>query len=481
MKTAMRAIRTARVAALSAVFLGFATGVFSAPGGFYANQIPQPRTINQDEDRARKQRAFAETLSELQAARDHQKIMRQHEARMQKPSEQTVDQKIFQSIAQDAARHNPPPSFSDLEPVDVSRSPASSVVNPNMAEDTGEGGDYKDPAEIERAIKEGVQANWRNIQLDSFKSSPGIEFPKQERKDEKKKTNLESVDVFEAGPVGGEKHIISPGTIIPAIMITGIISDLPGYITAQVSENVYDTADGKYVLIPQGTRLFGEYNSTVEFGQKRVMIRWQRLIFPDASTVDLKGMPGVDQQGFSGLKGNVNTHFWPRFTTAIMTSVFAAAADKLDKDVDAKVEIKNSVIAFNNDIPVGAVTLYAGKNIPSGWHLCNGEKVAATETAYIRVVGSNAKYPDLTAPSGLVYIVKTRDSVANGTISKGNSRVWANIANAIAEMASSVYQKHLNRQPTIVIKQGQRFSVMVNKEMHLPVWKNVENRLQRNY
>ena len=416
-----------------------------------------------------------ESLSELRAMRDHQKNLRQHEARMRQleketVNEQTIDQQILQSRApQQQEQRSPQPSFNQLEAVDVSRQGMPSVV-PQGGAGYEENDQYVDPAEVERQIKEGVQANWRNMQLNSFKSSPGIDFPKQEKQDEKKKTVLEAVRITESGPVGGEKYILSPGTVIPAIMITGINSDLPGYITAQVSENVYDTAEGHHLLIPQGTRLFGEYNSEIVFGQKRVMIRWQRLIFPDASTVDISGMPGVDQQGFSGLKGNVNTHFWPRLTTAVMTSVFAAVADKLDKDVDAKVEIKNSVIAFNNDIPIGAVILYSGKTAPSGWHLCDGEKVASSETAYLRVVGADANYPKLTAPSGLIYIVKTHDSALNGTISRGTSKVWANIAEAIAQMASSVYEKQLNRKPTIVIKQGQKFFVMVHKEMLLPVW-----------
>jgi type IV secretion system protein VirB10 len=117
---------------------------------------------------------------------------------------------------------------------------------------------------------------------------------------------------------------IKAGTVIPAIMVGGISSDLPGQIIGQVRENVYDTATGRYVLIPQGAQLVGTYDNSVTTGQQRVLVAWTRIIYPDASSIDLGKMPGADQSGLAGLKDRVNTHFWKAFGNALMLSVFSA-------------------------------------------------------------------------------------------------------------------------------------------------------------
>ena len=119
-------------------------------------------------------------------------------------------------------------------------------------------------------------------------------------------------------------HQIMAGTIIPGVMITGINSDLPGQITAQVRENVYDTVSGKYLLVPQGTRMVGMYDSKVAYGQERVLIVWTRLIMPDGSSIDLEGMQGVDMSGYSGLADQVNNHWGKLITGVVLSSVFAA-------------------------------------------------------------------------------------------------------------------------------------------------------------
>jgi type IV secretion system protein VirB10 len=109
---------------------------------------------------------------------------------------------------------------------------------------------------------------------------------------------------------------IKAGTVIPAIMVGGISSDLPGQIIGQVRENIYDTATGRYVLIPQGAKLVGTYDNSVTTGQQRVLVAWTRIIYPDASSIDLGKMPGTDQSGLGGLKDRVNTHFWKAFGNA---------------------------------------------------------------------------------------------------------------------------------------------------------------------
>ncbi|MCA0373631.1 MAG: conjugal transfer protein TrbI [Proteobacteria bacterium] len=117
---------------------------------------------------------------------------------------------------------------------------------------------------------------------------------------------------------------LKAGSVIPAIMISGLNSDLPGQIIAQVSENVYDTATGQHLLIAQGSRLVGTYDNAVTTGQSRVLVAWNRIIFPDASSMDLNMMPASDQGGYAGFNDRVNNHYRQTFGSALLMSIFAA-------------------------------------------------------------------------------------------------------------------------------------------------------------
>jgi type IV secretion system protein TrbI len=117
---------------------------------------------------------------------------------------------------------------------------------------------------------------------------------------------------------------IKTGTIIPATMVDGINSDLPGDLIAQVSENVYDTASGQHLLIPQGTKAFGTYDSQVAYAQTRLLVVWKRLIFPDASTLELAGMPGADRGGYAGFHDKVDNHYFRLIGGAVLTSLLTA-------------------------------------------------------------------------------------------------------------------------------------------------------------
>ena len=118
---------------------------------------------------------------------------------------------------------------------------------------------------------------------------------------------------------------VRAGFVIPAVMVSGINSDLPGQIVAQVSQNVYDTPTGHHLLVPQGSRLVGTYASDVAFGQSRVLVGWQRIIFPDGKAMDIGSMPGADSEGYSGFKDQVNNHYLRIFGGAIMMSAITAS------------------------------------------------------------------------------------------------------------------------------------------------------------
>lgn len=105
-------------------------------------------------------------------------------------------------------------------------------------------------------------------------------------------------------------YTLSAGSVIPASLITGLRSDLPGLVTAQVTENTYDSATGQILLIPQGARLIGTYDSVVAFGQKRALVVWQRIIMPDGSSVRIDNVPATDPSGYAGLQDKVDLHTW---------------------------------------------------------------------------------------------------------------------------------------------------------------------------
>ena len=114
------------------------------------------------------------------------------------------------------------------------------------------------------------------------------------------------------------------GSVIPALLISGINSELPGQIVAQISQDVYDTPTGRSLLFPQGARLVGQYSSNVVFGQARVLVGWQRIIYPDGKVLDIGAMPGGDAAGYSGLSDEVNNHYTRVYASALMLSAITA-------------------------------------------------------------------------------------------------------------------------------------------------------------
>jgi type IV secretory pathway VirB10-like protein len=121
------------------------------------------------------------------------------------------------------------------------------------------------------------------------------------------------------------QYEVKTGTIIPAVLLTGVNSDLPGQLIAQVRENVFDTESGQHLLVPQGARLIGLYDHQVAYGQERVLVTWKRVIFPNGSSLSLKdGMPGTDAAGAAGFNDQVNHHLVRVFGHALLLSVLSA-------------------------------------------------------------------------------------------------------------------------------------------------------------
>ena len=188
---------------------------------------------------------------------------------------------------------------------------------------------------------------------------------------------------------------VKAGTVIPCVLISGLNSDLPGNAIAQVSENVWDTATGRYLLIPRGSRLIGTYDNQISYGQNRALVIWSRLIFPDGSSIMLDNLKGTDQSGYTGFKDQVNKHWGSLITSALLISLIGAGVELAEPNNN------NNNNNNNNKKNVG--------NILS-------ERVATS----------------------------------------------------IADALTQIIQREIQRQPTIKIRPGYRFMVMVQKDIIFP-------------
>jgi type IV secretion system protein TrbI len=153
----------------------------------------------------------------------------------------------------------------------------------------------------------------------------------QNRQEQKQAFAANASDTVHRNP-GSLQLPVSPyqvmaGTIIPAALVTGINSDLPGQVIANVTEGVYDTGTGRYLLVPQGSRLIGRYDSQVAFGQRRVLLVWTRLILPDTSSIALDRLPGIDPAGYAGLEDGVDWHWDRILASAALSTLLGVGAE----------------------------------------------------------------------------------------------------------------------------------------------------------
>ena len=140
---------------------------------------------------------------------------------------------------------------------------------------------------------------------------------------------------------GAEKEIYNPhglqtpaspyqlmaGTVIAASLVTGLNSDLPGFVIAQVTENIFDSVSGRFLLLPQGSRLIGKYDNVVAFGQERALVVWQRVILPDGSSVVIDNLPATDTGGYAGLADQVDLHTWQLLKGVALATVLGVGSE----------------------------------------------------------------------------------------------------------------------------------------------------------
>jgi len=185
---------------------------------------------------------------------------------------------------------------------------------------------------------------------------------------------------------------IKAGTVIPSVMISGLNSDLPGQILAQVRENVYDSATGQSLLIPAGARLIGTYDSQITLGQKRALVGWQRIVYPDGSSISLDRMPGADVSGYAGFNDRVNNHYGRIFGNGLLLSVFSAG------------------------------------------------------------------------------IQLSQPQASNGQNYNNSQIVAGAIGQQMGQLGMQMAQRNMNIQPTLEVRPGYPFNVMVTKDIILPAW-----------
>jgi len=189
-------------------------------------------------------------------------------------------------------------------------------------------------------------------------------------------------------------YSVMAGSIVPALLITGINSDIPGPIVAQVSQNVFDSATGKNLLIPQGSRLLGDYGSTVN-GVPRIRIDFRRLIFPNTASMDLPQMPGGDQGGYTGMTGDVNNHYVSTFGTAAVMALIGAG------------QAVGTMAAFGNNMSNGP---YGSYQQPNQWESASQTAGQGATTQFSNLGTEMARRglnrpPTIIIPAGALFNV----------------------------------------------------------------------------
>jgi type IV secretory pathway VirB10-like protein len=155
---------------------------------------------------------------------------------------------------------------------------------------------------------------------------------------------------------------VKAGTVISAALLTAINSDLPGEIIAQVTEPVYDHVSGRTILIPQGSRLIGQYDSQVAYGQERALIAWNRIVMPDGRSINIGAMGGADLSGAAGLKDRVDNHFWQLARGIMLSTVFSVGAASAQ---DASSRSSGSFVLNSAGTGVSAEAQQVGQQITS--------------------------------------------------------------------------------------------------------------------
>jgi type IV secretion system protein VirB10 len=149
----------------------------------------------------------------------------------------------------------------------------------------------------------------------------------QHKRDFLAKAEEESTDNAHTLQQPASPYEILAGTVIPASLLTGLNSDLPGRVLAQVTENVYDTATGRFLLVPQGARIIGSYDSVIAYGQSRALVVWERFILPNGKSLQIGNLPATDTEGYAGLADEVDYHTWSLVNGIVLSTLINVGSE----------------------------------------------------------------------------------------------------------------------------------------------------------
>jgi type IV secretion system protein TrbI len=183
-------------------------------------------------------------------------------------------------------------------------------------------------SDFDRAMKMTTNALAANTSGAAAQGADGTDQNLQSNKQSFLKQDTDA-NIYSSGTLQTPRspYQVMAGTVISAALVTGINSDLPGQIIATVTENIYDSVAGRYLLVPQGSRLLGQYDSQVAYGQSRVLLVWIRLLLPDGSSIVLDRLSGVDAAGQAGLEDKVNWHWARIFEGAALSTLIGVGAE----------------------------------------------------------------------------------------------------------------------------------------------------------
>lgn len=243
------------------------------------------------------------------------------------------------------AERSPPMAQQDPPSMPVLRADAGSdaaraerIARQREVDDAAKGGlFFRGPAPTSRA--KGSEERDANVALGADRATPSAPPSSSTARAEGKRGESQiRYGVRSASPIAAEltapasPYMLLAGTVIPAALVTGVNSDLPGPVVASVTEGVYDSASGRYLLVPQGSRLLGHYESHVAHGQKRVLLVWTKLMLPDGSSIALDRLPAVDVAGYAGLQDEVDMHWQQLIAGAALSTLLGVGAELAASD-----------------------------------------------------------------------------------------------------------------------------------------------------
>lgn len=218
-------------------------------------------------------------------------------------------------------------------------------IEEKKVEDSVLGPNIKMEEYYTQLLQEEMQSRLSDIDYSIISKNNNTKADTSTSTEESKNINLDTEYNKHSLKEAKSPYELKAGSFIPGILVSGVDSQIEGKMIGLVRENVYDSITGKHLLIPKGTKIIGEYNSGVAYGQDRIFIIWQRLIFPNGKSLLLENFPGVDLSAYAGMKGRVNNHNIELFKSVILSSILGGGAALVDRNKDTRIQSWENAMA----------------------------------------------------------------------------------------------------------------------------------------